>query len=213
MSLLLRATDLIGRPVVTIDHGDDIAEVKDVVYGASVAELLGFTLRRRGLLAGPLKRVLPFGAVAAMGRDAIMIESVDGLEDRTDALAQDVKASPDRVLGNDVITDDGVQLGSVVDVIILCAGRPEVGGYEINASASLGDRAGSRVLIPLPDTLSVSGEALMVPASARDFVVDDLAGFGAAVEQFRRRLASPSADSPPAGRPAARGPAGGEATS
>jgi hypothetical protein len=43
-------------------------------------------------------------------------------------------------------------------------------------------------LIPLPDTISVSGEALMVPATAVDFVSDDLSGFGASVDAFRSRL-------------------------
>jgi hypothetical protein len=44
------------------------------------------------------------------------------------------------------------------------------------------------VLLPLPATLAVSGEHLIVPASARDFVGHDLAGFGAAVEAFRAQL-------------------------
>ena len=44
------------------------------------------------------------------------------------------------------------------------------------------------MLIPLPDTMSASGEYLMVPAAAREFVTHDLAGFGAAVDDFRAHL-------------------------
>ena len=44
------------------------------------------------------------------------------------------------------------------------------------------------MLIPLPDTIAASGEHLMVPASAKDFVAHDLAGFGAAVHDFRAQL-------------------------
>ncbi|CAN5731666.1 hypothetical protein BH20ACT2_BH20ACT2_15180 [soil metagenome] len=189
MTLLLRATDLIGRPVVTIDSGDDVAEVKDVVYGATRAELLGFTLRGRGFLAGPKKNVLPFAAVAALGRDAVMIEDTAALAPSSDAFAATVRGAGDgAVLGDTVLTDDGTDLGTVVDVIVLCAGGPEVVGYEVDAAATLGERAGSRVFIPLPDTLAVSGQALMVPKEAKEFIVDDLAGFGAAVERFRSRL-------------------------
>jgi len=47
---------------------------------------------------------------------------------------------------------------------------------------------GTKVLIPLPDTLAASGEHLIVPAAAKDFVSHDLAGFGAAVEAFRAAL-------------------------
>lgn len=57
----------------------------------------------------------------------------------------------------------------------------------LEASEALGTD-GRRVLVPLPDTLAVSGEALMVPDSAAEFVSEDLAGFGAAVETFRSRL-------------------------
>ena len=43
MTQLVRATDLIGRPVVTIDGGDDVAEVRDVVCDADARRLVGFT--------------------------------------------------------------------------------------------------------------------------------------------------------------------------
>ena len=63
----------------------------------------------------------------------------------------------------------------------------DVVGYEIQASEALGTK-GTKLLIPLPDTLAASGDHLVVPASARDFVAHDLAGFGAAVEAFRAQL-------------------------
>ena len=60
-------------------------------------------------------------------------------------------------------------------------------GYEVEASEALGTK-GTKVFIPLPDTLAASGNHLLVPASAKDFVAHDLAGFGAAVQAFRRQL-------------------------
>jgi uncharacterized protein YrrD len=189
MTLLLRATDVIGLPVVTIDRGEDIAEIKDVVYGTAEAELLGFTLNRRGFLGRPLASVLPWANVSALGRDAVMIESADALALSSDAFATTVEASSDRsVLGDDVLTDTGVRLGKVTDVILLCEGVPEVVGYEVQAGEAMGARAGRRVLVPLPETLAVSGEALMVPAAVEQFVADDVAGFGGAIEAFRARL-------------------------
>lgn len=189
MALLLRATDLIGRVVVTIDTGEDVAEVKDVVYGTGQARLLGFTLRRRGFLGGPMKRVLPFPNVAALGRDAVMVESMAALAPSADAFAQAVAGAADRnVLDDEVLTESGRRLGKVTDVIVLSEGVPEIVGYEVEAGEAMGQRAGARVLLPLPSTLAVSGSALVVPAAAEEFVVDDLAGFGAAVDAFRARL-------------------------
>ena len=65
--------------------------------------------------------------------------------------------------------------------------QADVVGYEINPAETLG-RGTNRLLIPLPDTLAASGEHLIVPAAATRFVADDIAGFGAAVDDFRRHL-------------------------
>jgi uncharacterized protein YrrD len=90
------------------------------------------------------------------------------------------------VLEDRVLTDNGRDLGRVVDVVLHSAATLEVVGYEVEASETLG--TGRRVLIPLPDTMAVSGENLIVPAAATEFVSEDLAGFGAAVDAFRARL-------------------------
>jgi sporulation protein YlmC with PRC-barrel domain len=132
-------------------------------------------------------------SVSALGADAVMIDSPDVLEPVQSVL--DISASPDgsggNVLGSRVLTDEGTDLGGVVDVILQVAegsgSQCDVVGYEVEASESLGTH-GTRLLIPLPDTLAVSGEHLIVPARAKDFVSNDLAGFGAAVEAFRAQL-------------------------
>lgn len=190
--LLRRASEIAKNPVVTLD-GEDIAQIKDLVYESSAGAIAGFTLAGRGLLAGPMKEGLPWSAVLACGRSAVMVQDATALVPMADVVSH--SDSKDRkVLDSRVITDTGVDLGKIVDVIIEVSSRgtsADVLGYEIEASAALsadGQNEGRRVLIPLPDTLAVSGEALMVPAGAIDFVTDDLAGFGVAVERFRAHL-------------------------
>lgn len=184
-STLMRAKEIIKRPVVTLS-GDDVAQVKDIVYAGDHGEIAGFTLAGRGMFAGPKKDALAWSSVHALGRDAVMIadESVftprKELLDRSDSRGGDVLA--DRVL-----TDTGTDLGKVVDVIIEIGAKADVVGYAIDSTDALG-KNGRTVLIPLPDTISVSGEALIVPATAADFVTEDLSGFGAAVDAFRSRL-------------------------
>lgn len=190
----MRTSEITKRPVVTF-AGEDVAQIKDVVYGGTGGEVGGFTLAGRGLLAGPLKTALRWGSVAALGRDAVMIADESALEPREAMLSSTgatQRGHGGDVLGSRVITDDGVDLGKVVDVVIEVgdgggAGQADVVGYEIESSASLGNE-GTKVLIPLPDTLAASGENLVVPAAAREFVGHDLSGFGAAVTAFRERL-------------------------
>jgi uncharacterized protein YrrD len=188
----MRTSEVTKLPVVTL-AGDDVAQIKDIVYAAGGGAVGGFTLAGRGLFAGPLKQSLPWASVGALGADAVMITDASMLADPQAVLDASAASggSGGNVLGSTVLTDDGVDLGTVVDVIIEVTGAKngqcDVVGYEIEASETLGTK-GTKLLIPLPDTLAASGEHLIVPAAARDFVGQDLAGFGAAVEAFRARF-------------------------
>jgi sporulation protein YlmC with PRC-barrel domain len=90
------------------------------------------------------------------------------------------------------VTDGGVDVGSVVDVVIeVTDGRAGVVGYEIEPGEGFEPAHGSRgrrLYIPWADSLAASSEAVIVPAAAVDYIADDFAGFGAAIEGFRSRL-------------------------
>jgi len=183
MKLLLTGAQVRGLPVVTIAGGEDVAEVRDIIYSAAEGRIVGFTLNKRGRLAGRLKTVLASEQVQAIGRDAVMVADADRLSAPEDAPEEVASREPERdVIGNDVLTETGVSLGQVRDVVVLAGGRGEVVGYQI-------DRPDGRPgYIPLPAQLAVSGETLVVPDVTEDFVGDDLVGLGAAVEEFRTRL-------------------------
>lgn len=193
---LMRTSEITKRPVVTF-AGEDVAQIKDIIYAAGGGSVGGFTLAGRGLFSGPLKQALPWDGVAGLGADAVMIRDSLALEPTKTVIESSRSAggSGADVLGSQVLSDAGVDLGIVRDVVVSVSyglgGHCDVVGYEIEASAALGTQ-GEKVLIPLPDTLSASGEHLMVPASAKDFVGRDLAGFGAAVDAFRAQLGGAS---------------------
>lgn len=184
MKGLLRGSDLIGLPVVTM-AGDDVAEVRDVLFDSTAGHVLGFRLNKRGRLAGRMKESLGRAQVAAVGPDAVMVQDSDAL------LMQEIAASGDEpsgnVLGDRVITDGGVQVGTVTDVVIDTAGGAVV-GFEVASMDEPSSRHGRRSYVPLPDTGAVSGEAVMVPASAIEYVTSDFAGFGEAVDRFRAMM-------------------------
>ena len=184
-ALLLRASELIGRPVVSLG-GELIAEVKDIVFESTGGRIAGFTLRNPALFSRSRKDSLPWEGVHGVGRDAVMVADETVLIAAKE-LASSKQARKADVLQDRVLTDNGRDLGRVVDVVLHGGTSLEVVGYEVEASEALGT-AGQRVLIPLPDTMAVSGEHLIVPAAATEFVSEDLAGFGAAVDAFRSRL-------------------------
>lgn len=192
MSVLMRTSEVMKRPVVTFG-GEDVAQIKDIVYSAGGGAVGGFTLAGRGLFSGPSKQALAWSSVLALGPDAVMIRDEEVLEPVTSVLDRSAASggSGGDVLGSQVLTDAGTELGVVVDVVLEVAeggrGQCDVVGYEVEAAEALGTK-GTKVFVPLPDTLAVSGDHLMVPASAAGFVAHDLAGFGAAVQAFRQQL-------------------------
>jgi uncharacterized protein YrrD len=184
MRLLLRGTDIVGLPVVTL-AGDDIAEVRDVLFEAQSGHVLGFTLNKRGRLAGRMKEVLTREQVRAVGPDAVMVPADVELGTPTGAVAgQEPRGD---VLADRVVTDSGVQVGTVSDVVIDTADGSVV-GYEVVAADQPKQRKGRRSYLPLPETGAVSGEALVVPASALDYIATDFAGFAEAVDRYRTML-------------------------
>ncbi|MFH9671834.1 PRC-barrel domain-containing protein [Streptomyces sp. NPDC017405] len=201
MITLTLASELTKRVVVTLD-GEAVAQVRDTVFDARAGRVTGFTLSGRGLLAGPLKESLPFSAVHAIGPAAVMITGETALE-RRDLVAGAGDAGHGQVIGAPVLTDQGTEIGTVLDVVLEAGGSGRVAGFEI-AAAEDGDRRERKVFIPRGETLAVSGRALVVPAHARHFVADDLPSFGAQVEAFRAHPAQPYGDSPTT---AAGGPA------
>ncbi len=182
MKLLVTASEITGLPVVTVTGGEDVAEVRDVIYSPERGSLVGLTLNKRGFLRGRRRQVLPDELIHAIGKDAVMVRDDSALVEPGKAPREVGKPATERnVLGDDVLTEGGVSLGKVRDLVLVVGSKGEVVGYEI-------DKAEGTAYIPLPAQLSVSGSALVVPSATQEFVRDDLVGLGAAVDEFRERL-------------------------
>lgn len=183
MRYLLRASTLIGRPILTLD-GESPLEVKDVVFDGTSGRILGFSLRHHGFLGGPSDRTLAWEDVHGLGPDAVVVADESVL-----APAPVGTDGGGDVIGNRVITEGGTDLGEVVEVVVAVGGTTGVVGFEIEAAPDLRPEDDHHVFIPLPDTLAISDERIIVPDSATEYIRDDLSGFGGAVDEFRSKLA------------------------
>ncbi|MEU7304986.1 PRC-barrel domain-containing protein [Streptomyces sp. NPDC007189] len=196
MNTLMLASELTKRVVVTLG-GEAVAQIRDTVFDVQAGRVTGFTLSGRGLLSGPLKESLPFSGVHAIGPSAVMIPSEAVLENRNVVVGTG-EAERGQVIGAPVLTDQGTEVGTVLDVVIEAGVGGRVIGFEIAAHENL-DSHKRKTFIPRGETLAVSGRALVVPAHASRFVADDLPSFSAQVEAFRAQAAQPCAGVPTAG--------------
>lgn len=170
--LLIPGRALDGCPVVDVNTGEDVAEIRDVVFDSASGLLTGFTLNKRGSWSGRLRAVLPVDRVSAVGIGAVMISDPDALVGGEDE-AQDINAASKadaEVVDDLVVTESGQTLGTVHDVIIMGGASPRVVAFEI---ATGEDRT---QFIPKSPHGGVSASALIVPDDYEARVRDDLAG-------------------------------------
>ncbi|MCL7364332.1 PRC-barrel domain-containing protein [Streptomyces sp. ESR1.13] len=177
MNELMAARSLTTRPVVTLG-GDAVAHVKDTVCDAAAGSVTGFTLTGRGLLSGSLREGLPWRAVYALGHDAVMIRDRRGLVDAA-ALTAHRHSLRARLLGAEVVTEAGTEIGTVLDVVVEGGTGGRVVGFRVAASRRFlpgPTRHRRRVYVPRGRTLTVTGRSLVLPEDAVRYVADDLPG-------------------------------------
>lgn len=177
---LVRAAELTGMPVVTLDEGRIVGEVRDFLFDPRRWRFLGFTLRGRGLISTPLLGVLPTVGIWGLGRDAVTIGSADALLRE----AVDIKSAlgeHEDAVGHEVLTDDGAALGRIVDIIIETDARTiAIVGY------AFARKDGHHLLVPLlPEAGPNWGEALVVPSKVKGLAAEGLNGFRQALERSR----------------------------
>lgn len=182
---LVRAAELTGMPVVTLDEGRIVGEVRDFLFDPRRWRFLGFTLRGRGLISAPLLGVLPAVGIWGLGRDALTIGSEDAL--LRDAV--DIKSAlgeHEDAVGHEVVTDTGTPLGRIVDIIIETDSRSiTIVGY------AFARKDGHQLLVPLlPEAGPDWGEALVVPTKVTGLAAEGLNGFRAALERSRAATGS-----------------------
>jgi uncharacterized protein YrrD len=177
---IVRAGDLIGMPVITLDGATLVGEVRDVLFDPGAARLVGFTLRGRGLLSPPLLGVLPAASLRSIGRDAVMIDAAAALIRDGDKVREHV-AGRHEAPGSQVLTEAGERLGTITDVV-LELGRGQaaaVVGYCLERDD------GREVIVPVPAGAADWQEALVLPAHLEEQAAEGLLGFGALLERGR----------------------------
>ncbi|MET7295798.1 PRC-barrel domain-containing protein [Streptomyces griseoloalbus] len=181
MNGLTAVRSLTTLPVVTLG-GDAVAHVKDTVFDPSATRIASFTLTGRSLLSGPLPQDLPWPAVHCLGHHAVMVRDEGALFDLPLSVARR-DAVRGRLLGAQVLTEDGDLVGTVLDVLVEGASGRLV-AFRLAAQRELvhGSRhRRHRVYVPRGEALSVTGRTLVIPAHATAYVTDDLPGFVARV--------------------------------
>ena len=112
----MQASDLKGRAVVALSNAEKIGQVADVLFDAPFRAVLGFRVKKGGLLGQT--EALPRDSVTSIGVDALTVPSPDVIndEDRFAELAH--AATLNQVERTKVVTEGGELLGTIAHLEI-----------------------------------------------------------------------------------------------
>ncbi len=159
--MMKRASELIGRAVVSADAGTRMGKVSDVLVDAQSHQVLGLVVVS-GMLGA--EQVLPFTNVQTLGTDAVVARSGAGLIDRKEWRQQAAGSLRTSSLTHKrVLTTSGRAVGEVRDVLLDDAGAVEA--FEIGGS-TLGGLLRRRSTLPHGHGVTIGTDAVLVPDEA-----------------------------------------------
>jgi uncharacterized protein YrrD len=165
MSLMRKALDVIGLPVLSLQSGTELGRVRDILCDQEW-RVLGFLLKESNWFqAGSY---VPLDKIGAVGEDCLTVRG-DGAVTSLHALAASdtvgFLTGKIRLKGKSVYTTSGDHVGKVEDVYF-SSNWEKLVGYELS-NGWIADVTEGRRRLPAPTSAIIGEENLIVPDSNR----------------------------------------------
>jgi uncharacterized protein YrrD len=180
-----KGTDLIGKPVVAFDNGEQFETIKDLLFDQENNQLLGFLVDEGGWFSSA--RVLPLQNIQSIGPDAIIVPAKNAVVNATQVPTINRILERNNVLkGTKIMTTDGRDLGTLAD-LYFDEQTGIVEGYE--ASGGLfADAYSGRSFVPAPHTIKIGEDVAFVPPQTADLMEEQVGGIKGAVQEAGNNL-------------------------
>ncbi len=151
--------ELAGLAVVTLNGGEKLGRIDDVVFDPSAGRVTGFFVDRGGMFSKP--KFLPAGDVQSLGDDALTVLSDKVLLDGPSALTGEIAAKTAENLP--VLNPAGTVLGKVADIGLDTQSLTVP--YLILATGIIGDTLHGKPHLPISAVQTVGADSVIVLAS------------------------------------------------
>ncbi|MHB8927966.1 MAG: PRC-barrel domain-containing protein [Bacillota bacterium] len=151
---------IIGLPVISLQTGKKLGEVRDLLIGRRGDRLSGLRVVCKGRFS---PKSLRFRDIHSLGEDAVIVHDSTALLAPSRVRAAEAGArGPGAIIGKRVLTADGRDLGTIDDLVVdTVAGK--VSGYEIS-DGFVRDVVDGKVILPVPPGMKVGQDAVIIPA-------------------------------------------------
>lgn len=157
--MLVRATPLIGLDVISVNTGEKIEKVEDVMYDPRRQRVTGLLVDEAGFFKDA--KVILLENIKSIGKDAILVDSKEAIKKASQISSEvaTVARSNTYVTQKKVITETGTELGVVADIFFDDkTGQVE----ELNVTRGIKDIQSGQKRVPISEVVKVGEDATIV---------------------------------------------------
>ena len=157
---MYKGSDFIGKTIVSHDTGQREGSIKRLLLNPEHNSVVGFVVQSRTKAT----EILPIERVKAVGARVVLISQAADTT-RPDSLSNGTSIGDDEFFAKqiEILTDDGRDLGTIVDVYIETESGKIVGYATKNSDYKA--QWGSELYVPMMQEIKVGKEMLFVPAT------------------------------------------------
>ncbi len=165
---MIRGRDVHRLPIVTLDRGEKVGEVKDLIIDRHGVQVVGLVVDEKGLFGDV--HVVPWAEVEKVGLDTVIIKRAGSVVKSATVPEISEILERDYVLyGRLVGTREGTELGKLEN-FFFDRDTGVVEGFEL--SGSVGGTASGQAFLPAHPSFEAGKDYIFVDAAAADGLED-----------------------------------------
>jgi uncharacterized protein YrrD len=178
---MISGRELIGMPIYSLDRGEEIGEVENVIFDPDQRKVIGFVLQEGGLFRS--LQAIPFERIQSIGPDAILLKRDAPLETSSEWVDPKQVKEGFNLSGRRVISDRGHEIGTLYDLDI-DERTGAVTGIEIRRGL-FQDTAEGKKRIDFEHIQQIGKDAIIISEAALELLVAQKGGLSATLQSVK----------------------------
>ncbi len=156
----IKGRKLTGLPVIALDMGSELGEVKEIIYEPREQKILAVLLEEGGWIKGA--KIVTWQDLQHIGEDAVTVKGSEVvLDSNSQKELQELCRDRVSLKGFKVLTEKGAELGIIED-ILFNPSTGEIVGYELSRGL-VQDLLDGRWEAFLPDNMVIGDNTVLIP--------------------------------------------------